>query len=178
MASRPRAKLCRLRRGHCGKAVLKSCSPVTPGIGEGKLWSCQGDVWVVVLCWVPPLTRPHVIVRCAENAENLEELIDLTLAGEHGPLGDHLNKDGAHRPDVHRRGVRLGTEQNLRRTVPQRHHLHTCRTSKNVKVRVDGVFTARVLLTGKRVRRADNAPRASRDGSEGRTSGQGRSQPA
>ena len=45
------------------------------------------------------------------------------VAWEQWPMVDHLHKDAANGPDVHWGGVGLGTQQDLRGAVPQRHHL-------------------------------------------------------
>ena len=46
------------------------------------------------------------------------------VSGEERPLVDHLCEDAANGPDVHGRGVVLGSQQDLRSPVPQRDHLH------------------------------------------------------
>ena len=45
------------------------------------------------------------------------------VPGKKRPLVDHLCKDAADGPDVHRRGVVLCSKQDLRSSVPQCHHL-------------------------------------------------------
>jgi len=62
--------------------------------------------------------------------EDLKELIDLTVSGEERALGDHLREDRAHGPGVHGQRVGLAAQQDLRRAVPQGHHL--------VRKRADG----------------------------------------
>jgi len=51
------------------------------------------------------------------------ELVYLALAGEQRLPVNQLPHDAADRPHVHRFGVRGGAEQDLRRAVPERHHL-------------------------------------------------------
>ena len=62
---------------------------------------------------------PHVLVGCAALAEDLEELIDLRVSGEEGPLCHHLNEDGTDSPDINGWRVRLGTEEDLGWPVPE-----------------------------------------------------------
>ena len=62
---------------------------------------------------------PGVLGGGAELAEDLEELVDLGIAGEEGALGDHLDEDGADGPDVDGGSVGLRSEEDLGGTVPE-----------------------------------------------------------
>lgn len=46
------------------------------------------------------------------------------VTGKEGLIVDHLRKDAANGPYVHRRRVRFAAQEDLRRAVPERHHLH------------------------------------------------------
>ena len=74
--------------------------------------------------------RPVAFVGRAEGLEDLENLIDLTVAHEQRPLLSHLSKDAASRPEVNAEGVVLLAEQDLGAAVPESNHL--------VSVRFDG----------------------------------------
>jgi hypothetical protein len=69
-------------------------------------------------------TRPNLLVGSSEHAENTEELVDLRVSGEQGPPHDKLRKDATNRPDVDGCGVVLGSEEDLRRTVPESNNLN------------------------------------------------------
>ena len=60
--------------------------------------------------------------RNAANLEDAVEFVNLRLAGEQRLLHEELGKDAADRPHVDGRAVLLGTEEQLGRPVPQRHH--------------------------------------------------------
>mmetsp|Transcript_36102 Transcript_36102/g.93777 ORF Transcript_36102/g.93777 Transcript_36102/m.93777 type:complete len:558 (-) Transcript_36102:101-1774(-) len=66
---------------------------------------------------------PRGLVGGAQHAEDVEDLVDLAVAGEERAAADHLRKDAADGPDVNRRGVVLGAQEDLGRAVPQRDHL-------------------------------------------------------
>ena len=55
------------------------------------------------------------------------------VSWEEGSPVDHLCKDAANGPDIHRRGVVLGAQQNLRCPVPQRDHLRTTRSQSTLQ---------------------------------------------
>ena len=57
----------------------------------------------------------------SHHLEDAVELVDLRLAGEERLLHEELGEDAADRPHVDGRTVLLGTKQQLRCTVPQRH---------------------------------------------------------
>ena len=130
LSSRPRAKLCRLRRGQMGNAVFQSWRPVTPARSERargarfkntRSRARRPRPRVLARARAPPARAwPAVVGRRAEHAEDLVQLVDLALAREHRALGDHLDEDRADRPDVDGRRVRLRAEQDLGRPVPQR----------------------------------------------------------
>mmetsp|Transcript_13399 Transcript_13399/g.42337 ORF Transcript_13399/g.42337 Transcript_13399/m.42337 type:complete len:230 (+) Transcript_13399:328-1017(+) len=62
---------------------------------------------------------PEGVGGGAEDAEDLEELVDLAVARKHGLLGDHFDDDGPDGPHVHGRGVGLRAEEDLGRAVPE-----------------------------------------------------------
>jgi hypothetical protein len=55
--------------------------------------------------------------------EDSVELIGLGNAGDQWPTVGHFGKDTAHAPNVDRGTVLATAHQNIRRPVPQRHHL-------------------------------------------------------
>jgi len=65
---------------------------------------------------------PHLFIGSAQYSENLEQLVDLAVAGEQGSLGDHLSEDRSHSPHVNGQRVSLAAEENFGGAVPQRHH--------------------------------------------------------
>ena len=67
--------------------------------------------------------RPVILVRGAQNFENLEDLIDLRIAHEQRPTLYHLRENAASRPEIDSETVGLLPEQNLRAPVPERHDL-------------------------------------------------------
>jgi hypothetical protein len=64
-------------------------------------------------------TRPVGFSRCAENAEDLEDLVDLGITREKRLASSHLGEDAAHGPHVDTSGVLAATKQNLGRAVPE-----------------------------------------------------------
>lgn len=57
-----------------------------------------------------PVAQPQGVPRAVRAApEDLEELVDLRVPREQGPLVHHLNKYAADRPHVDRSGVVLGS---------------------------------------------------------------------
>ena len=62
---------------------------------------------------------PDSFVGSPQGPEDPEELIDLAVAREKGTLEDHLGEDAPEAPDIDGHGVRLGSEENLWRSVPQ-----------------------------------------------------------
>ena len=76
-------------------------------LGEGRVPVLQlGD------------TGPHGLIRGSELAENFEKLIDLRISGEEWSLGDHLDEDGSHGPDVDGGGVGGAAEEDFGGAVP------------------------------------------------------------
>lgn len=65
-----------------------------------------------------------LICGSAGAPEDLEQLVDLRVPWEQRPLVHHLRKDAAHGPDVDGGRVVAGAQQDLRRAVPEGHHLH------------------------------------------------------
>lgn len=64
-------------------------------------------------------TRPVGFGRSAQNAEDLEDLIDLRVTREERLAGSHLGEDAANGPHVDTSGVLATTEQNFGRAVPE-----------------------------------------------------------
>mmetsp|Transcript_30415 Transcript_30415/g.50192 ORF Transcript_30415/g.50192 Transcript_30415/m.50192 type:complete len:226 (-) Transcript_30415:268-945(-) len=81
--------------------------------GLDPLWECS----------VPVLklsnATPHILGWCSELTENLEQLVNLRVTREERTFGDHLNENGSNSPHINRRSIRLGSKENLRRTVPK-----------------------------------------------------------
>jgi len=59
----------------------------------------------------------------AQDAEDLEDLIDFAVAGEKGFTGGHLGEDATHTPHVDACTVLPAAEQDLRGAVPKRDDL-------------------------------------------------------
>ena len=55
--------------------------------------------------------------------EDPEQLIDLGITMEQGPLLDHLGENTTNRPDIDWSWVARCAKQDLRRAIPQRHNL-------------------------------------------------------
>lgn len=64
---------------------------------------------------------PGLFGRRLQHTEDAEQLVDLRVALEQGPLGYHFGKDAGERPDVDRAGVACRSEQNLGCSVPERY---------------------------------------------------------
>lgn len=64
-------------------------------------------------------TRPVGFGRGAQNAEDLEYLVDLGVTREERLAGSHLGEDAANGPHVDTSGVLATTEQNFGRAVPE-----------------------------------------------------------
>lgn len=60
---------------------------------------------------------PH-LSQCSQHLTDLEDLVHLTVAWEQRSEGVQLCHDAADCPDIYRRVVRLGLEQNLWGSVP------------------------------------------------------------
>lgn len=65
--------------------------------------------------------------------EDLVDLVDLTISREKRALGDHFCEDRADGPHVDGQGIGLGSEEDLRRTVPQSHNLMCERSDRRHK---------------------------------------------
>jgi len=59
------------------------------------------------------------------------------ITREQWPLVDHLGKNAADGPHIHRRRVMFGTQQDLRRPIPQSDHLQSSGTQSSVCVMFD-----------------------------------------
>ena len=66
---------------------------------------------------------PHGLVGSPEHLEDVQQLLNLGLAREHGRLSDELREDAPDGPHVHRGGVQRGSQEDLRGAVPQRDDL-------------------------------------------------------
>ena len=73
-----------------------------------------------LVVWQAGHARPALLGGRPHDAEDAEQLVNLRVAGEQRLPRDHLRKDASKTPGVHTRGVKLGSEQNLRGFVPQR----------------------------------------------------------
>lgn len=62
---------------------------------------------------------PIGLGRSAQDAEDLEDLVNLGVAGEQRLAGGHLGENAADRPHVDTGGVLATTEQNLGSAVPE-----------------------------------------------------------
>jgi hypothetical protein len=67
--------------------------------------------------------RPVILSGRAEDFENFEDLVDLTITREQRPSLCHLSEDAASTPEINSQTVSLLTQQNLGAAVPERHHL-------------------------------------------------------
>mmetsp|Transcript_23091 Transcript_23091/g.64755 ORF Transcript_23091/g.64755 Transcript_23091/m.64755 type:complete len:392 (-) Transcript_23091:323-1498(-) len=78
----------------------------------------------------PRDSRPIIIGGRSPDPEDLVQLVNFRIAGEqrrrravHGQGRGHLGQDAADAPDVDRRRVVFRSQQYLRCSIPQRHHL-------------------------------------------------------
>ena len=78
-------------------------------------------------------TRPVGFGRSAQNAEDLEYLVDLGVTREERLAGSHLGEDAANGPHVDTSGVLAATEQNFRRAVPECDDLVSVSAERNTK---------------------------------------------
>ena len=78
-------------------------------------------------------TRPVGFGRSAQNAEDLEDLVDLGVTREKRLTGSHLGEDAANGPHVNTSGVLAATEQNFGRTVPESDDLVGVSAERNTK---------------------------------------------
>jgi len=76
--------------------------------------------WLVV--WQGRDAWPCLFGWCAQQPEDSVKLINLRVAREQWTPCNHFSKDWSQRPHVDWACVLLGAEQDLRCTVPQRHH--------------------------------------------------------
>mmetsp|Transcript_28352 Transcript_28352/g.46085 ORF Transcript_28352/g.46085 Transcript_28352/m.46085 type:complete len:230 (-) Transcript_28352:187-876(-) len=68
-------------------------------------------------------SRPHLLVGRAQLPENFVDFVNLRIARKQRSLRHHLHEDGPDGPHVHGRSVRLRSQQDLGRAVPQRDDL-------------------------------------------------------
>lgn len=78
-------------------------------------------------------TRPVGFGRSAQNAEDLEDLVDLGVTREKRLTGSHLGEDAANGPHVNTSGVLAATEQNFGRAVPESDDLVGVSAERNTK---------------------------------------------
>lgn len=72
------------------------------------------------------------------------------IAWKQWPVIDHLYKDAANGPDIHRGGVGLSTQQDFWGPVPQCHNLKFSRCNNAIAVnghKVTTPYQSRVVLT-------------------------------
>mmetsp|Transcript_15914 Transcript_15914/g.62183 ORF Transcript_15914/g.62183 Transcript_15914/m.62183 type:complete len:368 (-) Transcript_15914:146-1249(-) len=100
---------------------------------------------------------PDSVAGRAADLEDLVELVDLRVARKERVQQQQLGEDAADRPDVDRRRVGLHAEEDLRRAVPQRHHVVRVGTERHV----EGTCQAKIgdlqgaLLVDQEVRRLE-----------------------
>jgi hypothetical protein len=75
--------------------------------------------------------RPDVLPGRAEQLEDVEELLELGVAGEERLLPRELGEDAPDGPDVHRGGVVRAAQQNFGSSVPQRDDLVRVRFNRH-----------------------------------------------
>jgi hypothetical protein len=78
-------------------------------------------------------TRPVGFGRCAENAEDLEDLVDLRVAREKRLASSHLGEDAADGPHVDTSRVLATAKQNLGRAVPEGDDFVSVSAERNTK---------------------------------------------
>jgi len=83
--------------------------------------------------WEGRHTRPVGFGRSAENAEDLEDLVDLGVTWEERLAGSHLGEDAANGPHVDASGVLATTEQNFGRAVPEGNDFVGVSAERNTK---------------------------------------------
>ena len=75
------------------------------------------------MCWQESVSARRWGQEVGDTLEDLRELVLRVRAGEQRAPRRHLHEDAPDGPDVDRRGVLACAEQDLGRTVPQRHHV-------------------------------------------------------
>lgn len=97
-----------------------------------------------------------------DDVEDEGELVHEVLAGEERLAAEQLGEDAAHRPHVHRVRVQpVGTQHQLRRTVPPGHHvlLFFLDFSENERVeRISGEYGRKFLQPRMAVDQAHSEP--------------------
>lgn len=83
--------------------------------------------------WEGGHTGPICLGRGSENAEDLEDFVDLGVAWEERLAGSHFGEDAADGPHVDTSGVLAATKQNLRRAVPKGDDLVSVSTERNTE---------------------------------------------
>lgn len=76
---------------------------------------------------------PHLLGGRAEHLEDLEDLVDLRVAGEQGLALRHFGENAPDGPHVDARGVLLAAQEDLRRPVPERDHLVRVRPERHAE---------------------------------------------
>lgn len=89
--------------------ILEECF----GIGSFELGEGGFEIWQIVD--VHPLCRSGSAVEL----ENLENLVDFTIAAEEGLLFDQFCEDAANCPNIHSQTVLFLSQKHLRRPVPK-----------------------------------------------------------
>ena len=77
--------------------------------------------------------RPVGLSGSAQDAEDLEDFVDLGVAGEERLAGGHLGEDAADGPHVDTSGVLATTEKDLRCAVPESDDLVGVSAERNTK---------------------------------------------
>lgn len=83
--------------------------------------------------WEGRHTRPVGFGRSAEDAEDLEDLVNLGVTWEEGLAGSHLGEDAADGPHVDTSGVLAATEQDFGRAVPESDDLVSVSAERNTE---------------------------------------------
>ena len=83
--------------------------------------------------WEGRHTRPVGFGRSAENAEDLEDLVDLGVTREEGLAGSHLGEDAPNGPHVDTGRVLATTKQNFGRAVPESNYFVGVSAERNTE---------------------------------------------
>mmetsp|Transcript_36645 Transcript_36645/g.90485 ORF Transcript_36645/g.90485 Transcript_36645/m.90485 type:complete len:280 (+) Transcript_36645:895-1734(+) len=67
--------------------------------------------------------RPQLLVGRAQQLEDVQQLLQLAVAGEQRLLAGQLGEDAPHGPHIDGAGVLRAAQQQLRRAVPPRRHV-------------------------------------------------------
>lgn len=84
--------------------------------------------------------RPVLFAGCAQDAEDLEDLVNFRVAGEERLARGHFGEDAAHAPHVDAGAVLSAAEEDFRGAVPESDDLRVPLSvpTRDKKIRIEG----------------------------------------